>query len=68
MRYNKYIIGGLLATTMTVGTTSCSSDFLDEELTTKFSTDYFNTEEGLEAQTVALYGNTGTSATSGLTA
>ena len=57
MKYNKYMIGGLLAATMTVGTTSCSSDFLDEELTTKFSTDYFNTEEGLEAQTVALYGN-----------
>ncbi len=37
--------------------TSCSSDFLDEELTTKYSTDYFDTEEGLEALAVSLYGN-----------
>ncbi len=41
--------GGLL--------TSCSGDFLDEDLTTKYSTQYFDTEEGLEALTVSLYGN-----------
>ena len=41
--------GGLLS--------SCSSDFLDEEQTTKFSTDYFNTPEGVEALAVSLYGN-----------
>ena len=57
MKYNKYILGGLLATALTTGLTSCSSDFLDEELTTKYSTDYFDTEEGLEALTVSLYGN-----------
>ncbi len=57
MKYNRYMIGGLLAATLTVGVSSCSSDFLDEELTTKYSTDYFDTEEGLEALTVSLYGN-----------
>ncbi len=57
MKYKRYIIGGLLATTLVAGTTSCSSDFLDEELTTKYSTDYFDTEEGLEALAVSLYGN-----------
>jgi len=57
MKYNKYIIGGLLATTLTAGMTSCSGDFLDEDLTTKYSTQYFETEEGLEALTVSLYGN-----------
>lgn len=57
MNIKQYIIGGLLATTLVAGNTSCSSDFLDEELTTKYSTDYFNTQEGLEALTVSLYGN-----------
>ena len=51
------MIGGLLAATLTVGVSSCSSDFLDEELTTKYSTDYFDTEEGLESLAVSLYGN-----------
>ena len=57
MKLYHYIIGGLLAASMTAGVTSCSSDFLDEDLTTKYSTDYFDTEEGLEALTVSLYGN-----------
>lgn len=57
MKYKKYIVGGLLATALVAGTTSCSGDFLDEELTTKYSTDYFDTEEGLEALAVSLYGN-----------
>ena len=57
MKYNRYMIGGLLAATLTVGVSSCSSNFLDEELTTKYSTDYFDTEEGLEALAVSLYGN-----------
>lgn len=57
MKYNRYMIGGLLAATLTVGVSSCSSDFLDEELTTKYSTDYFDTEEGLESLAVSLYGN-----------
>jgi hypothetical protein len=50
-------MSGLLAATMTVGMTSCSGDFLDEELTTKYSTQYFETPEGLEALAVSLYGN-----------
>lgn len=57
MKIKKYMIGGLLATTMLAGMTSCSSDFLDEELTTKYSTQYFETSEGLEALAVSLYGN-----------
>ena len=57
MKYNKYIIGGMLAITLTTGMTSCSGDFLDEDLTTKYSTQYFDTSEGLEALSVSLYGN-----------
>ncbi|MDR7211604.1 RagB/SusD family nutrient uptake outer membrane protein [Flavobacterium piscis] len=36
---------------------SCSKDFLDEELTNQYSTDYFDTSEGLQALTLTLYGN-----------
>lgn len=36
---------------------SCDKDFLDEELETQYSTDYFQTAEGLEDLTVSLYGN-----------
>lgn len=57
MNIKQYIMGGLLATTLLAGTTSCSGDFLDEDLTTKYSTQYFDTEEGLEALAVSLYGN-----------
>ena len=57
MNLKKYMISGLLASTMLAGMTSCSSDFLDEELTTKYSTQYFETAEGLEALAVSLYGN-----------
>lgn len=36
---------------------SCEKDFLDEELKNQYSTDYFDTPEGLEDLTVSLYGN-----------
>lgn len=36
---------------------SCAESFLDEEDTTSFNTDYFNTPEGLEKLVIALYGN-----------
>ena len=44
---------------------SCSKDFLKEELTTSLSTDYFETNEGLESLSVGIYA--GTSATKRLT-
>ncbi len=57
MKIRNYIIGTLLGALTFNGATSCSSDFLKEELTTKFSTEYFETAEGLEALTVSLYGH-----------
>ncbi|RXG12861.1 putative outer membrane starch-binding protein [Leeuwenhoekiella aestuarii] len=36
---------------------SCKDDFLDEDLTNQYSTDYFLTPQGLEDLTVSLYGN-----------
>lgn len=47
---------GILAIT-SVSFSSCSSSFLDEHLDTKYSTDYFETPEGLEALAISLYGN-----------
>ena len=57
MNIRKYMMGGLLATVAVAGTTSCASDFLDEELNTSYNTQYFETPEGLEALAVSLYGN-----------
>lgn len=48
-------IGLLVAASLSMN--SCSKDFLDEDLTTQNSTDYFKTSEGLQALTVSLYGN-----------
>lgn len=48
-------IGALIIIALSLS--SCAKDFLDEELTTKYSTDYFETAEGLEALTLSLYGN-----------
>ena len=57
MNIRKYMMGGLLATIAVTGMTSCADDFLDEHLTTKESTQYFDTEEGLVDLTTSLYGN-----------
>lgn len=47
---------GILAAA-SISFSSCSSSFLDERLDTKYSTDYFETPEGLEALAISLYGN-----------
>lgn len=36
---------------------SCKQDFLDEELKSQYSTQYFQSAEGLEDLTISLYGN-----------
>lgn len=53
----KKIILGVLTFTALVGITSCGDDFLHEEKTNSLTTQYFDTEEGLNALAVALYGN-----------
>ena len=47
----------LLCGALALGSTSCKDDFLDEELTNQYSTEYFETAQGLEDLTVSLYGN-----------
>lgn len=56
MKFNKYLAAGLLVATA-AGFTSCSSDFLDENYTTGYSTEYFKTPEGLQSLTLSLYGH-----------
>ncbi|MGY5354493.1 RagB/SusD family nutrient uptake outer membrane protein [Wenyingzhuangia sp. IMCC45467] len=50
-------IGFGLVATIGLSLGSCSPDFLDEEQTNRYSTEYFETAEGLEDLTVSLYGN-----------
>ena len=56
MKLNKYIASGLILATA-AGFTSCSDSFLDEHYTTGYSTDYFETPEGIQALTLSLYGH-----------
>lgn len=48
-------IGLLFAGALSIS--SCSKDFLDEDLDTQLSTDYFKTSEGIQSLTASLYGN-----------
>lgn len=56
MKLNKYFVGIAMAGAV-LSMPSCAESFLDEELTTSYNTDYFNTPEGLESLVVSLYGN-----------
>lgn len=47
----------LCCSILTMTAMSCKDDFLDEELTNQYSTEYFETAQGLEDLTVSLYGN-----------
>lgn len=55
-KFQKFIYGTLIIAAA-AGVSSCSDSFLDEELTTAYSTQYFETEEGLQALSTALYAN-----------
>lgn len=56
MKLNRYISAGILLASV-AGFSSCSSDFLDENYTTGYSTEYFKTPEGLKKLTLSLYGH-----------
>ena len=56
MKLNKYIATGLVFATA-AGLTSCSDSFLEERYTTGYSTEYFDTPEGIQALTLSLYGH-----------
>ena len=53
--YSKILIGAVLIFTISLG--SCGNDFLYEENTTAYSTQYFETEQGITDLATSLYGN-----------
>lgn len=55
-KFNNIAIAYILLVA-SLGVSSCSNSFLDEDLTTELSTDWFDTPQGLEDLTVSLYGN-----------
>lgn len=57
MKNYKYIFMYMFAIIFIVGITSCSDNFLKEDLTTEFSLKHFETQEGLDDLAVSLYGN-----------
>ena len=48
MKLNRILFAALIASITGSSITSCSESFLDENLTTQYSTDRFKTQEGLE--------------------
>ena len=52
--YKKLYINLMLVAALTL-TSSCNKDFLDEELTTAYSKDYYKTEAGIQALAVGTY-------------
>lgn len=54
-KYKKICTRLTLALVLIGLSTSCSKDFLDEELTTKRSSDYYKTEEGIQSLAIGAY-------------
>lgn len=55
MKINRIFFVALMTSTIGACITSCSSDFLDEKLTTQYSTDRFKTTEGLDELSTGAY-------------
>ncbi len=57
MKYNRFLMASTIVGTIIASTVSCSDDFLDEKLTTTYSTDRFKTQEGLDELVTGAYQN-----------
>ena len=55
MKIHKNIFISLVAGSLTLASITSCSDFLDEELSTKQNTDYFDTNEGIESLMTGIY-------------
>lgn len=55
-RYNKFITAGLVVAAMT-GFSSCGDGFLEEDNRTAYSTQYFESAQGMQDLATALYAN-----------
>ncbi len=54
MKLNRILFAALIASITGSSITSCSESFLDENLTTQYSTDRFKTQEGLDELVTGL--------------
>jgi len=57
MKLNKNILLCVMAGALTLPAITSCSDFLDEKLTTKQDTEYFDTDEGVESLVTGIYYN-----------
>ncbi len=57
MQFRKSLYTKVLALSVLIGSGSSCADYLEEELTTQRTTEYFSTEEGIEDLAVGLYYN-----------
>ena len=55
-RYNKFLTAGLVVAAMT-GFSSCGDSFLEEDNRTAYSTQYFESAQGMQDLATALYAN-----------
>ena len=55
MKLNRILFAALIASITGSSITSCSESFLDENLTTQYSTDSFKTQEGLDELVTGAY-------------
>ena len=55
MKLNRILFAALIASITGSSITSCSESFLDENLTTQYSTDRFETQEGLDELVTGAY-------------
>ena len=55
MKLNRILFAALIASITGSSITSCSESFLDEKLTTQYSTDRFKTQEGLDELVTGAY-------------
>ena len=55
MKLNRILLAALIASITGSSITSCSESFLDENLTTQYSTDRFKTQEGLDELVTGAY-------------
>lgn len=55
MKLNRILFAALIASITGSSITSCSESFLDENLTTQYSTDCFKTQEGLDELVTGAY-------------
>ena len=55
MKVNRILFAALIASITGSSITSCSESFLDENLTTQYSTDRFKTQEGLDELVTGAY-------------